>query len=111
MNYIKPNSIPGEIKNGNLKQKRENIVKFLKAMENYGVPKEYLFQPDDLLLLRNIPNVTRCLFKLGRLRALRKHGLGYSSSFFRRTVSQDLELEALTLLYDLCFRDTRDRCN
>ncbi|GFU52732.1 muscle-specific protein 20 [Nephila pilipes] len=68
MNYIKPNSIQGEIKaTGNIKRKRENITKFLKAIQSYGVPKEYLFQPEDLLLLRNLPIVTRCIFKLGKL--------------------------------------------
>jgi len=68
MNYIKPNSIPGEIKaGGKLKQKRDNIAKFLKSCQNYGIPKEYLFEPDDLLLLRNLPKVTRCLFKLGKV--------------------------------------------
>ena len=68
MNYIKPNSIPGEIKSGgNLKQKRENIVKFLKAIQNYGLSKDLLFEPDDLLLLRNLPKVTRCMFALGKL--------------------------------------------
>ncbi|KFM58727.1 Muscle-specific protein 20, partial [Stegodyphus mimosarum] len=68
MNYIKAGSIPGEIKTGgNLKHKRENIVKFLKAVKDYGIPKELLFEPEDLLLLRNLPKVTRCLFELGKL--------------------------------------------
>lgn len=66
MNYIKPNSIPGDIKSGgDLKQKRQNIVKFLKALQDYGMPKDLLFEPDDLLLLRNLPKVTRCMFALG----------------------------------------------
>ena len=68
MNYIKPNSVPGEIKSGgNIKQKRQNIEKFLKALKDYGVPKELLFEVDDLLLLRNLPKVTRCMFALGKL--------------------------------------------
>lgn len=68
MNYIKPNSIPGEIKSGgNIKQKRQNIEKFIKALKDYGVQKEVLFEVDDLLLLRNLPKVTRCMFAFGKL--------------------------------------------
>ncbi|XP_054715221.1 muscle-specific protein 20-like [Uloborus diversus] len=67
MNYIKPNSVPGQIvSGGNLRQKRDNINKFLKAVQAYGVSKELLFEPDDLLLLRNLPKVTRCMFALGK---------------------------------------------
>lgn len=68
MNAIKPNSITGEITPGtNIKHKRENIKKFLTACSSYGVPKEDLFEADDLLLLQNIPRVTRSLFALGKL--------------------------------------------
>lgn len=67
MNFVKPGSIPGEIKPGtNLKNKRENIRKFLNAIKNYGVDEKLLFNVDDLLLLRNLPKVTRCLFALGK---------------------------------------------
>lgn len=68
MNAIKPGSITGEIKSGtDFKTKRHNIEKFLKACQSYGVEKQLLFEVDDLLLMQNIPKVTRCLFALGKL--------------------------------------------
>ena len=68
MNTIKPGSIPGEITPGtNIKHKRENIEKFLSACSSYGVKKDELFAVEDLLLLQNIPKVTRCIFALGKL--------------------------------------------
>ena len=62
MNAIKVGSISGDISPGtNIKQKGQNIKKFLSACSSYGVTKEELFEVDDLLLLQNIPKVTRCL--------------------------------------------------
>ncbi|CAG2172002.1 unnamed protein product [Oppiella nova] len=70
MNAIKSGAIKGEITSGtNMKQKRENINNFLKACSAYGVAKECLFEVEDLLLLQNIPKVTRCIFALGKLAA------------------------------------------
>lgn len=68
MNAIKPDSIGGQITPGtNIKQKRENIQKFLSACSSYGVQKDDLFEVEDLLLLQNIPKVTKCIFALGKL--------------------------------------------
>lgn len=68
MNAIKPGSITGDIIPGTeFKQKRKNIERFLEACSSYGVSKDMLFAVDDLLLLQNIPKVTRCLFALGKL--------------------------------------------
>lgn len=66
MDAIKPGSIQGKLSNSNNKDKRRNIEWFLKACHAYGVPKPLLFQPEDLLFLRHIPRVTRCLFALGK---------------------------------------------
>ena len=35
---------------GNLSTKKKNISLFLKAAKNYGVPEEYLFNPEDLVV-------------------------------------------------------------
>ncbi|RWS31891.1 Muscle-specific protein 20-like protein [Leptotrombidium deliense] len=68
MNAVKNGSIKGEVTPGdNLKHKRANIERFLRAVDEYGVPKEKQFAVDDLLLMQNIPRVTTCLFELGRL--------------------------------------------
>ncbi len=68
MNAIKPGSIKGDIVAGNdFKQKRKNIENFLKCCKSYGVKQELLFDVDDLLLMINMPKVTRCLFALGKL--------------------------------------------
>lgn len=76
MNAIKSGSIPGEITSGtNFNHKRKNIEKFLKACQSYGVSKDLLFAVDDLLLMQNIPKVTRCLFALGKLVLICIHSL------------------------------------
>lgn len=68
MNSIKPGSIKGDIIAGtDKKQKRNNIERFLTACKAYGVPKETLFEVEDLLFLLNLPKVTRCLFALGKI--------------------------------------------
>lgn len=36
------------------------------TLQAYGVPRELLFEPEELLYLRNIPKVTRCLYALGQ---------------------------------------------
>ena len=35
---------------GNLNTKRRNTVKFLEAARCFGVPEEFLFKPDDLVM-------------------------------------------------------------
>jgi len=63
---IKPGSIQGKLANSNNKEKRRNIEWFLRSCQAYGVPKELLFEPEDLLFARHVPRVTRCLFALGK---------------------------------------------
>ncbi|GAB6029057.1 Muscle-specific protein 20 [Chamberlinius hualienensis] len=66
MEAIKPGSIQGKLSCNNLKEKRSNIERFLRACANYGVPKNVLFKPEDQLYALHIPRVTRCLFALGK---------------------------------------------
>lgn len=41
--------------------------RFQAAIKKYGVPEEEIFQTADLFERRNIPQVTLCLYSLGRL--------------------------------------------
>lgn len=43
------------------------IFRFQAAVKKYGVPEEEIFQTADLFERRNIPQVTLCLFSLGRI--------------------------------------------
>merc|ERR1712130_26711 len=68
INKIKENSISKqEIITGNIEAHRKNIQQFLKAAGRYGVPEKYLFEVDDLLSLKCISRVTRCLYILAFL--------------------------------------------
>ncbi|XP_042878200.1 myophilin-like [Penaeus japonicus] len=68
MNRIKPGCIPEEtITWEGARSKQKNIKNFLEQAEAYGVPKEKLFHPEDLLHLRNVPRVTRCIYALAKL--------------------------------------------
>ena len=44
----------------------ENVQSFLAAAKKYGVPDEEVFQTPDLFEARNIPQVSLCIFSLGR---------------------------------------------
>ena len=68
MNRIQPGCIPEEeITWEGARSKQKNIAMFLEAIENYGVPKAKLFHMEDLLQLRHIPRVTRCIYALAKL--------------------------------------------
>lgn len=69
MNHLRPGSVTlEEVNSGtDARQKRRNIELFLRAAKNYGVPERLLFEPDDLLFMRHLPKVTRCIFALGKL--------------------------------------------
>lgn len=41
--------------------------RFQEAIKKYGVPQEEIFQTADLFERRNIPQVTLCLYALGRI--------------------------------------------
>lgn len=43
------------------------IFRFQAAVKKYGVPEEEIFQTADLFERRNIPQVTLCLYSLGRI--------------------------------------------
>jgi len=66
--------IPGAVKKIQTKgtnfQLMENIQRFQAAIKKYGVPEEEIFQTADLFERRNIPQVTLCLYSLGRITQL-----------------------------------------
>ena len=72
MNRIKPGCIPEEtITWEGARSKQINIRNFLEQAETYGVPKAKLFHLEDLLHLRHIPRVTRCIYALAKLVSLK----------------------------------------
>ncbi|EUB57026.1 Myophilin [Echinococcus granulosus] len=67
MNSIKPGCIKKINENATMPFKiMENISAFLEAMKGYGVPVADLFQTVDLFEKKDIAQVTRTLFALGR---------------------------------------------
>ncbi|CAF1640149.1 unnamed protein product [Adineta ricciae] len=66
MNKLQPNSIPKYATSGGSFKLRENIALFQTAARAYGLEDAELFQSVDLFEKRNIPQVTQCLFALGR---------------------------------------------
>lgn len=63
--------VPGSVKKiqerGTNFQLMENVQRFQAAIKKYGVPEEEIFQTADLFERRNIPQVTLCLYSLGRI--------------------------------------------
>merc|ERR1712106_801707 len=47
--------------------RKNNINLFLEAGSAYGLPSKYMFEVDDLLCLKRISRVTRCLYVLAVL--------------------------------------------
>ena len=45
----------------------KNDPRFQAFLKKYGVPEEEIFQTADLFEKRNIPQVTLCLYALGRI--------------------------------------------
>ncbi|VDD83661.1 unnamed protein product [Mesocestoides corti] len=67
MNGIKPGSVKKINENATMPFKiMENISAFLEAMKSYGVPVADLFQTVDLFEKKDIAQVTRTIFALGR---------------------------------------------
>ncbi len=66
MNKISPGAITKFKEKGPAFLLMENIGAFQKAVKAYGVPDEEIFQTPDLFEGRNIPQVTLCLYALGR---------------------------------------------
>lgn len=102
MNKLQPNSIPKFTTSGGDFKLRENISLFRKytlskafqrsifsieiILENaaraYGLAESELFQSIDLFEKRNIPQVTQCLYTLGRHVSDRFYQMIISSSSF-----------------------------
>lgn len=78
INKLAPGSVKKIQERGTNFQLMENIQRFQAAIKKYGVPEEEIFQTADLFERRNIPQVTLCLYSLGRTVSLqqeRKHKL------------------------------------
>ncbi|XP_031842560.1 myophilin [Nomia melanderi] len=67
INKLAPGSVKKIQERGTNFQLMENIQRFQAAIKNYGVPQEEIFQTADLFERRNIPQVTLCLYALGRI--------------------------------------------
>ena len=39
----------------------------LKYLKRYGVPEKYLFEMEDLIEMKNMPKVTRCMAMLAKM--------------------------------------------
>ncbi|XP_046962312.1 myophilin [Nymphalis io] len=67
INKLAPGSVKKIQERGTNFQLMENIQRFQAAVKKYGVPEEEIFQTADLFERRNIPQVTLCLYSLGRI--------------------------------------------
>ncbi|CAG9578952.1 unnamed protein product [Danaus chrysippus] len=67
INKLSPGSVKKIQERGTNFQLMENIQRFQAAIKKYGVPEEEIFQTADLFERRNIPQVTLCLYSLGRI--------------------------------------------
>ncbi|CAF4292137.1 unnamed protein product, partial [Rotaria sp. Silwood2] len=66
MNRLQPGAIPKFATSGGAFKLRENISLFQNAARAYGLGDAELFQTIDLFEKHNIPQVTQCVFALGR---------------------------------------------
>lgn len=67
MNKLSPNSIPNYDKDPKHAYKMiENVSKFVKAAEKWGVADMDLFQTADLIDQKNIPQVTNTILAVAR---------------------------------------------
>ena len=66
-NKLAPGSVKKIQAKGTNFQLMENVQRFQAAIKQYGVPQEEIFQTADLFERRNIPQVTLCLYALGRI--------------------------------------------
>lgn len=67
INKLAPGSVKKIQERGTNFQLMENIQRFQAGIKKYGVPEEEIFQTADLFERRNIPQVTLCLYALGRI--------------------------------------------
>lgn len=85
-NKLAPGSVKKIQERGTNFQLMENVQRFQAAIKKYGVPEEEIFQTADLFERRNIPQVTLCLYSLGRIVSSSTNvqfseGMNYSMSF------------------------------
>jgi len=66
MNKIKPGAIDKFATSGSGYLLMENINKFIKAAQDYGVPHDQLFRTVDLFEKKNIPDVTAGIINVAR---------------------------------------------
>lgn len=66
MNKLMPGCVKKIDKKGGGFALMQNIERFNKAAEQYGVPVRELFQTVDLWERKNVPAVTLCIHALGR---------------------------------------------
>jgi hypothetical protein len=66
MNKLMPGCIKKIDKKGGGFALMQNIERFQDAAKAYGVPVTEVFQTVDLWERKNIPQVTQCIFALGR---------------------------------------------
>jgi len=66
INKIQPGAVKKIHQKGQAFTVMQNIEAFQKALQNYGVPAEDLFQTVDLWEKRNIAAVTKTIYALAR---------------------------------------------
>lgn len=66
INKIKPGAVPKVNESGGQFKMMENVNNFQKALKEYGVPDQDVFQTVDLFEKKDIANVTNTFFALGR---------------------------------------------
>lgn len=66
MNKIKPGLVPKINESGGQFKMMENVNNFQKALKEYGVPDQDVFQTVDLFEKKDISQVTNTFFALGR---------------------------------------------
>lgn len=65
-----------KLETGNLNTKKKNISQFLLAARAYGLEEQYLFIPDDLVVMAHFHKVTRALFAIAELTKMDPSFLG-----------------------------------
>jgi hypothetical protein len=48
-------------------EKEDRVKILLKYLKRFGVPEKYLFDIDDLIEMKNMPKVTRCMAMLAKM--------------------------------------------
>lgn len=67
INKLAPGSVKKIERKGTGFVLRQNLERFQAAVKKYGVPESETFQTVDLFERKNIPQVTLCLFAIGRI--------------------------------------------